>query len=577
MLSKTKRPSDDECPPEGRPCVLLVDDDADVAHTISSILCQERYEVAVVGSAAEALSAVADRAFDVVLIELALAEADGLSVLAEVRQLSPTTCCIVLTSYVSLESAIAALRRGAYDYLAKPCVIEDLKQTIGQAIAQRRLRLLATRREQQLQELNDQLEARVLARTAELMQANQRLAEANAAKDRFLATLSHELRTPLTPLRAGIDLLRARLPDGEWQAILAAMERNLAQETRLISDLLDVARITAGKLSLEKRAVDFGECMRNAVEMIQPRATAKNQVISLEPRDAFPTLLADPVRLQQVVANLLDNAVKFSAVQGHIRVAAWLAENQVVVEVADSGPGLDPDHLDRVFEPFWQADLTSRRQFGGTGLGLAIAREIALLHDGELRADNLAPGPGACFTLRFPIVPAEHETPTPQSTRLPNALRILLVDDSLDTIQVLSWLLASKGMQVREVPSVAQALEAVRAERPDVIITDIGMPEQDGYDLLRLLRTEEALHDLPVIAATGYVGSREQEQMATAGFAASLSKPFDLNELLDTLERVCGCRGNGSVSPPASDQRFASAEEREEHSRGKTKTRRNSG
>ena len=188
--------------------------------------------------------------------------------------------------------------------------------------------------------MNDQLEERVLARTAELMQANQRLAEANAAKDRFLATLSHELRTPLTPLRAGIDLLRTRLPDGEWQAILATpWNATSAQETRLINDLLDVARITAGKLSLEKRAVDLGECMRNAVEMIEPRAAAKNQVISLEPRDAFPTLLADPVRLQQVVANLLDNAVKFSPVQGHIRVAAWLAENQVVVEVADSGPG----------------------------------------------------------------------------------------------------------------------------------------------------------------------------------------------------------------------------------------------
>jgi signal transduction histidine kinase len=539
MLSDASRSGDELCPEEGRPCVLLVDNDADVAHTISNILRQEHYDVVVACGAEEALAAVTDRAFDVVLIELTLAESDGLSLLAEIRQNAPTTCCIVLTGYASLESAVAALRRGAYDYLIKPCVIEDLKQTISQAIAQRRLSLLAMQREQQLQELNDQLEARVLARTAELMQANQQLAEANAAKDRFLATLSHELRTPLTPLRAGIDLLRTRLSGDEWQSILDAMERNLAQETRLIDDLLDIARITAGKLSLEKRAVNLAECLKTAIEMIEPRAAAKEQVIRLEMRDLFPPLLADPVRLQQVVANLLDNAVKFSPVQGRIRLTAWLSENQVFLEVQDSGPGIDPEHLPRVFEPFWQADLTSRRTHGGTGLGLAIAREIALLHDGELRAANADPGPGACFTFRFPIVPAKSHSPNPESARVPAALRVLLVDDSLDTIQVLSWLLASKGMRVREAASVSQALKAVHAERPDVIVTDIGMPEQDGYDLLRLIRAEEPLRDLPVIAATGYVGSREQEQMAAAGFSAALSKPFDLSELLATLERVC--------------------------------------
>ncbi len=374
MLSEASRFSDASSPVEERPCVLLVDDDADVAHTISSILRQEKYEVALARSADETLRAVTERTYDVALIELALDEADGLSLLAEIRRRAPTTYCIALTGYASLESAVAALRRGAYDYIVKPCIIEDLKQTIGQAIAQRRLSLLASEREQQLKELNEQLEERVLARTAELMRANQRLAEANAAKDRFLATLSHELRTPLTPLRAGIDLLRERLPAEQWQSVLDAMQRNLAQETRLIEDLLDVARITAGKLSLEKRAVHLAECLRNAVEMIEPRAAAKGQTLSLELRDDFPPLLADPVRLQQLVANLLDNAVKFSPLQGQIRLTAWLSEGQVFLQVVDSGPGIDPGHLERVFEPFWQSDLSSRRQYGGTGLGMAIAR-----------------------------------------------------------------------------------------------------------------------------------------------------------------------------------------------------------
>jgi signal transduction histidine kinase len=546
MLRPATRFCDAPRSTEERPCVLLVDDDADAARTVSSILRQERYEVAVARGADEALSCLEKRSYDVVLLELTLSEADGLALLAEVRRRAPTSCCIVLTGYASLESAVAALRRGAFDYLVKPIVIEDLKQTISQAIDQRRLSLLATQREQQLQELNEQLEARILARTAELMQANQRLAEANAAKDRFLATLSHELRTPLTPLRSSIDLLRTRLPGGEWKSILDAMDRNLAQEARLIDDLFDMARVTAGKLSLEKRAVNVADCLRTAVEMIQPRAAAKEQMLRLELRDTFPLLLADPVRLQQVIANLLDNAVKFSPRKGRIRLTARLVEDhrdkpggsQVFLEVEDNGPGILPAHLPRVFELFWQADLSSRRQYGGTGLGLAIAREIALLYDGELSVANVEHGSGARFTFRFPVVPAEADSPTPQSERVLTPLRILLVDDSLDTVQVLSWLLASKGLRVREAASVAEALEAVRAEPPDVIITDIGMPEQNGYDLLRLIRSEEHLRHLPVIAATGYVGSHEQEQMTQAGFSATLSKPFDLSELLSVLESV---------------------------------------
>lgn len=539
MIRESKPLNDAPQGEEERPHILLVDDDVDVAHTVSSILLQERYEVAVARNAVEALRAVTERIYDVALIELALAEADGLGLLADIRRRSPTTGCIVLTGYASIESAVAALRRGATDYLIKPCVIEDLKQTLRQAIDRRRLGLLAAQRERQLKDLNDELEERVLARTAELMQANQRLAEANAAKDRFMATLSHELRTPLTPLRAAIDLLRERLTGDDWQPILEAMQRNLAQETRLIDDLLDIARITAGKLSLEKRAVNLGECLRNAIEMIEPRATAKNQILHVELRDSFPPLFADPVRLQQVVANLLDNAVKFSPPQGEIRLTAWLSDGHVILEVVDSGPGIDPGHLSRVFEPFWQSDLSSRRQYGGTGLGMSIAREIALLHDGELRAANEKPGQGARFTFRFPLIPTQIGTSNPPTARIPKSLRILLVDDSLDTIQILSWLLTSKGLRIREVSSVRQALAAVHAETPDVIITDIGMPEQDGYDLLRLIRADQRLHSIPVIAATGYVGSREQEQMAEAGFSASLSKPFDLNELFAALERVC--------------------------------------
>ncbi len=525
--------------PANLPHVLLIDDEPDVARTVSAILRQEQYEVEVAADAAAALRALAAGTPDVVLLELSLGSGIGLQLLGEVRRRAPSSHCIVLTGYATLESALAALRQGAYDYLVKPCVIEDLKQTVRRAFAQRRASLLAAQRERELRELNDQLEQRVQARTAELLEANRQLAEANAAKDRFLATLSHELRTPLTPLRAGIDLLKERAgPD--LRATLEAMERNLAQETRLIDDLLDIARITAGKLSIEKRGVDLDACLKAACDMIAPKAKARGQTIDGDLNTGGVYLLADPVRLQQLVANLLDNAVKFAPQGGRVRLAARREGGEIKVEVCDNGPGIPPDFLPHVFEPFRQADSSSRRQHGGIGLGLVIARHIALLHQGRLVAANVRPGPGACFTFTFPIVPVVRAAPdgeTPPKPRLDVPLRVLLVDDSRDTVQVLASLLAARGIAVSEAGSVDEALRTARAAVPDVVLTDIGMPGQDGYDLLRRLREDDRLRHVPVVAATGYVGSQEQEQMTRAGFAATLSKPFDLTDLLATLER----------------------------------------
>jgi signal transduction histidine kinase len=519
------------------PHVLLIDDEPDVARTVSAILRQEQYEVDVAPDAAAALHALAGAAPDVVLLELRLGGGDGLELLGEVRRRAPTSHCIVLTGYASLESAVAALRQGAYDYLVKPCVIEDLKQTVRRALAQRRVSLLAAQRERELRELNDQLEQRVQARTAELTEANRQLAEANAAKDRFLATLSHELRTPLTPLRAGIDLLKDRA-GSDLRPTLETMERNLVQETRLIDDLLDIARITAGKLSVEKRGVDLDTCLRAACDMIAPKARARKQAIACELHTGGVRLLADPVRLQQLVANLLDNAVKFAPEGGQVRLAAWREGDEIKVEVSDNGPGIAPDFLPHVFEPFRQADSSSRRQHGGIGLGLAIARHLAVLHQGRLEVSHVRPGPGACFTFTFPLVPAPPEGQAPPRPRLSVPLRVLLVDDSRDTVQVLASLLETRGIEVSEAGSVDEALQSARGTVPDVVLTDIGMPGQDGYDLLRQLHADERLRHVPVVAATGYVGSQEQEQMTRAGFAATLSKPFELTELLTTLERV---------------------------------------
>jgi signal transduction histidine kinase len=518
---------------EGAPRVLVVDSEPKVVHTVASLLRQESYEVDTALSLAAALPILSARVHDVLLTELRPADAD---LLGEIRRRSPTTVSVVLTASASVESAVAALRRGAYDYLIKPCVVEDLKQTVRRAVAQRRATLLASERERQLLELADQLEERVRSRTAELADANRRLAEANAAKDRFLATLSHELRTPLTPLRAGLDLLRLR-GGPDVLPLVEPMERSLAQETRLIDDLLDMARINAGKLVIEKQAVDLFACMQTAIETVSPRAEAKRVTVTLNHDGDVPTLLADGVRLQQVACNLLDNAVKFTPPGGQVAVSVGCKDDWAVVRVSDTGPGIQPAFLPHVFEPFQQADSSSRRQHGGLGLGLAIARQIVELHGGAMTAENNAIGPGARFTFTFPIQPAEAPSAHPHPVDL-GGLRVLLVDDSLDTVEVLSRLLEDRGLRVRRAGSVGEALEQARAETPEVIITDIGMPDRDGYDLLEEARADQQLSTVPVVAATGYVGSTEQARMAEMGFAATLSKPFDLDQLLRTLERV---------------------------------------
>ncbi len=520
--------------PERGARVLVVDSEPRALGTVSSLLRQEGYKVETANTLGTALRAHAAKPPDILLTELAVGES---ALLSEVRRAWPTTVCVLLTSYATTESAVAALRLGVYDYLVKPCVVEDLKQTVARALEHRQANLLAAEHERRLRRMNDELEERVRARTAELARANERLADANAAKDRFLATLSHELRTPLTPLRAAIDLLKMRHEgDAEVRPILESMDSSLGQETRLIDDLLDMARINTGKLTLKREAVDLSACLRAAAEAVRPKAEARRQELDVQ-LDSFPLLLADPVRVRQVATNLLDNASKFTPEGGRVTLEARREGSRAIVRVTDTGPGIDPAFLPLVFEPFRQADSSSRRQHGGLGLGLSIVRHLVELHGGQVQVSNRSPERGACFTVSLPIVSAPAPAPPAPPVDL-GRLRILLVDDSADTVAVLSRLLEAKGLRVRQAVRVSEALELARREPPDVIITDIGMPEQDGYDLLDLVHADPRLRDVPVIAATGYVGSSEQTRMAEMGFAAALSKPFELDELLRTLAQV---------------------------------------
>jgi CheY-like chemotaxis protein/anti-sigma regulatory factor (Ser/Thr protein kinase) len=273
------------------------------------------------------------------------------------------------------------------------------------------------------------------------------------------------------------------------------------------------------------------------VEETAPAATVREQAVLLESAQPLPRVLADAGRLQRAFSALLENAIKFSPPRGRITVTARPSRGRIVIEVTDSGPGIDPALLPHLFEPFRQADGSSRRRHGGLGLGLAVAAKVVALHGGEIRAANLPTG-GARFTCTLPVLAAPPAPAPPPAAPLPR-LRVLLVDDSLDTVQILGRLLVMKGLEVWEASSVEQALARMREEIPDVIVTDIGMPDCDGYDLLRLVRADSRLSHVPVVAATGYVSRHERERMSAVGFAATLTKPFDLAELLETFARVC--------------------------------------
>src|ERR687884_375813 len=329
--------------------LLVVDDEENLRITTAAILEQEGYDVETASSGNEAVALLERSEFDLILTDLHMEGGDGLSVLTEIRRRAPLTISVVLTGFASVESAIAALQQGAYDYLVKPCDIDEMKYTIRRGVEHRRLMLAEQSARANLEKLNRELEQRVEERTSELRRVNEELAAANRAKDIFLATLSHELRTPLTPVLGWVNLLRTTGGPGADPTLLAqgldAIERNARLQARLVDDLLDISRIVSGKLRIEWEPVDL--C-------------------------GVVSLATEPVR----------------------------------AAVEDTGVGIPHDFLPHVFDRFRQADGSTTRQYGGLGLGLAIVRALSELHGGWVRAESEGLGRGSRFTLGLPCAVA---------------------------------------------------------------------------------------------------------------------------------------------------------------------------
>src|SRR5689334_17406705 len=518
--------------------LLVVDDEESLRITTAAIFEKEGYIVDTASSGDEAIDLLSNSDYDLVLTDLHMEGGDGLSVLNRIRQRAPLTISVVLTGFASVESAIAALQEGAYDYLIKPCDIETMKHTIRRGVEHRRLMLAEQKARADLQQLNLDLEQRIEERTAELKRLNVELADANRAKDVFLATLSHELRTPLTPVVGWIKLLRSgTLDEKSVVQALDAIERNAWLQSRLIDDLLDTSRIATGKLHFEPKPTDLNVAVKAAVDTVRASAATRNIDVSMTLWPSSLTVLGEPVRLQQIAWNLVSNAIKFTEPGGKVSITTQLDGTHAQLTVVDTGVGIVPEFLPHVFDRFRQADGSTSRRHGGLGLGLAIADALATMHAGHLEAKSDGVGKGATFSLRMELAPSEKVAPEPVDTKRHSlqGLEVLVVEDSPDTLLLLSTIFRREGANVATASSSAEALSRAVANRPHIIVSDIGMPDVDGYQLLEQLRLLPGLSDVPAIAVSGYASEEDRERALAVGYLALVPKPIDVDLLFNLI------------------------------------------
>jgi signal transduction histidine kinase/ActR/RegA family two-component response regulator len=390
------------------------------------------------------------------------------------------------------------------------------------------------------------------ARGQLLLRAERARSEAEAAnriKDEFLATLSHELRTPLTSLLGWSSVLReARRDEKVLAQGLEAIDRNAKVQAQLIDDLLDVSRIVSGKLNLEVRPLDIASVARAAINVAQPAADAKNITLDYHAEPGVGAISADSARLHQIIWNLLSNAVKFTPHGGKISVRVEQDDSDARVTVIDTGQGIDPEFLPRVFDRFRQADSSTTRSFGGLGLGLAIVRHLVELHGGTVSAQSDGAGKGASFTATFPLL-ADRAEPVAHVPEISSAdshsldgLRVLLVDDEAEARQIISTVITRTGAEVRSCESAHEALANLSEWKPDVILSDIAMPEEDGYSFIRKVRSlpRDKGGDTPAAALTAYARDVDRRQALAAGYQMHIAKPIGASQLVTMIARLAG-------------------------------------
>ncbi|MBE9208917.1 response regulator [Nostoc sp. LEGE 06077] len=428
--------------------------------------------------------------------------------------------------------AAEALAQGEYPRIS-PSSIQEVA-LLSEAL-ERSADLLSQRQRERDEHLTQVEAARTEAETA------------NRLKDEFLITVSHELRTPLNAICGWAQLLSAgRLNPEKTQQAIATIERNARIQAQLVNDLLDTSRIITGKLRLEPQPLNLANVIVCAIDSVRHAAEVKNIDLQLQLAQVDP-VLGDQNRLQQVVWNLLSNAVKFTPQDGQIEVQLQQTNSQVEIIVRDTGVGIKTDFLPYVFERFRQADGSTTREYGGLGLGLAIARHLVELHGGTVQADSEGEGKGATFTLKLPVMLNRESINTapikavePKNLHRLKGVRVLVVDDETDARDIIAAILIPEGAEVHTCGSAAEALKEVWEWKPTVILSDIGMPQEDGYDFMRKVRQwemEVGVH-IPAIAVTAFVQEEDRLKAIAAGYQTHIPKPIEPTHLATVVANL---------------------------------------
>ncbi|HYN21877.1 MAG TPA: response regulator [Thermoanaerobaculia bacterium] len=536
--------------------ILIVDDSTEDREQYKRLLAQDpeqEYELLETDLGEEGLRLAAVERPDCLLLDYRLPDMDGVEFLSRLVNRDPIAV-IVLTGQGSESVAVQAMKGGAQDYLLKGAISpQELRRAVKYAVE--KVANDALKQEILVRQAAEEERAKLLVREQD---ARRQAEEANRIKDEFLATLSHELRTPLNAILGWAQVLRSGKVDEPTTArALEAIERNSRAQAQLISDLLDVSRIITGKLRLEQKPLDLPRIIEAALESVRPAADAKSIRLRVTVDRAIGPLVGDPDRLQQVVWNLLSNAIKFTpqggSVEVQLRRPGDLTAGMAEISVSDTGAGIRPDFLPYVFDRFRQAESSTTRKHGGLGLGLSIVRHLVELHGGTVLVESPGEGLGSIFMVRLPIrlgVEAEAATerrrvPSHEPEMCPEllaGLHVLLVDDEADTLEMLATAIQHCGARVTAVASVPEALAAIDRELPNVLISDIGVPGEDGYSLIRKirLRPAELGGKLPAAALTAYARTEDRIRALAAGFQTHLAKPVDPAELVATIAVLAG-------------------------------------
>ena len=528
--------------------ILVVDDRADKRLAYEVMLAELKQNIVCVRSGKEALRRLLREDFAAILLDVNMPGMDGFETAALIRQRQrcETTPIIFVSAINDTLSHISrGYSLGAVDYILTPVVPDILRAKIAVFVdlfkKTEQIKRQAEERESLIREQAIAEHARVEAERA------------SEAKDRFLAMLSHELRTPLTPVLASVFMLERE--DNVPKVIhesLQLIRRNVELEARLIDDLLDLTRISKGKVQLSFEIVDAHTLLRNALEICQFEIEQKKLELRSEFAATKVYLQADPARLQQIFWNLIKNAVKFTPHGGKLGIRTTNNGNgQFRLEVEDSGCGIDPGVLPRIFHAFEQA---GRTQLGGLGLGLAISKALVEAHHGSISAESQGRDSGATFTALFPTCERNaipESSDAPRSTAKRRFVRLLLVEDHEDTNRSLTRMLRRRGYEVHPANDIRSALDIATRKQFDVLVSDIGLPDGSGIDLLKALR---AKRDVFGIALSGYGMEEDIRRSGEAGFSHHLVKPVDLNKLDSIIQEMSLPVGTTSLTQPAALQ-----------------------